>query len=256
MERSPRFPLTQLRAYENRKAIYLIRKFVNGKIKNQINLIKYYGKYYLKRSSEFRKVYGKYVFGMEGHASEALKSKEQSLDDFRLKMFAVEGQASAKYWEVVKVLLKPKNIFDGRVRQGATDLVNSMLNYGYGILYSRVTQAIILARLNPCLSYLHKPEGNRPSLVFDLIEEFRQPVVDRAVFALIMKNKKLTVDNGFLDDHTRNLVVDKVISRLNSVDVFRNRQMRVTEIIQVQAYALAKFVEGKAKAYKPYRSKW
>jgi CRISPR-associated protein Cas1 len=32
---------------------------------------------------------------------------------------------------------------------GATDLVNSLLNYGYGILYPRVHHALMLAGLNP-----------------------------------------------------------------------------------------------------------
>ncbi len=246
----------QLSAYSNNKSFYLIRKFVYGKINNQANLIKYYGKYYLKHHHEFSRVYSSYLSDMKAHSGAALKLKDKTLDEFRLKMFAIEGQASAKYWKIVEVLVKSKRPFDGRVRQGATDLVNCMLNYGYGILYARITQAIIHARLNPCLSYLHKPERNRPSLVFDMIEEFRQPVVDRAIFALLMKNKNLIADHGLLDEHTRNLVANKVIDRINTMEMFRNREMRLSEIIQAQAYALAKFIEGEAKSYKPYRSKW
>ncbi len=246
----------QLLAYSSDKSFYLIRKFVHGKINNQANLIKYYGKYYLKHNREFSEAYYSYLSNMKAHSGMALKLTDKTLDEFRLKMFAVEGQASAKYWKIVEVLVKSKRPFDGRVRQGATDLVNCMLNYGYGILYARITQAIIHARLNPCLSYLHKPEGNRPSLVFDLIEEFRQPVVDRAIFALLMKNKNLAADHGLLNDHTRNLVAKKVIDRINTIEMFRNREMRLYEIIQAQANALAKFIVGKAKSYKSYRPKW
>jgi len=99
-------------------------------------------------------------------------------------------------------------------------------------------------------------QGNRPSLVFDLIEEFRQQGVDKVIIALVMKNKNLKVENGLLDDKTRKLVAQKVIDRMNAMEVFRNKEMRFYEIIQTQAVALANYLDGKAKAYKPYMPKW
>jgi CRISPR-associated endonuclease Cas1 len=157
---------------------------------------------------------------------------------------------------MVRLLIWQKVPFKGRENQGATDLVNSMLNYGYGILYARVTEAIIKARLNPCLSYLHKPEGKRPSLVYDLIEEFRQQAVDRVVIALIIKSRHLKAENGLLDDTTRKLLAQKVIDRQNNMEIFRNREMRLFEIIQRQAMLLSKYLEGSNNKYKPYVAKW
>jgi len=248
--------IAQLESYSNGKGFTMIRKFVFGKINNQANLIKYYGKYYLKRNEAFRNDFQAFITSMEKYAENVMSLQHENLDEFRLKMFAIEGQASARYWEMVVLLIQSKSTFKGRERQGATDLVNSMLNYGYGMLYARVTETIIRARLNPCLSYLHKPEGNRPSLVFDLIEEFRQQGVDKVIIALVMKNKNLKVENGLLDDKTRKLVAQKVIDRMNAMEVFRNKEMRFYEIIQTQAVALANYLDGKAKAYKPYMPKW
>ncbi len=248
--------VAQLEAYKNGKGFELIKQFVYGKINNQANLLKYYGKYYLKRHEKFRIMFPKFIQNMEIHASASLKLQLDDIDEFRLKMFAIEGQASVNYWDMVEILIQSKSDFKGRERQGATDLVNCMLNYGYGILYARITEAVIRSRLNPCLSYLHKPEGNRPSLVFDLIEEFRQQAVDRVIIALIIKNKNLKSDNGALDEKTRKLVALKVIERINAVEVFRKREMRFHEIIQYQANALAKFIEGTTKKYKPYMPKW
>jgi len=229
---------------------------VFGKINNQTNLIKYYGKYYLKRHKELRELFPEFIKNMEKHAERAIELQHKDLDEFRLKMFAVEGQASANYWEMVEILIQAKSTFHGRERQGAKDLVNCMLNYGYGILYARITEAVIHARLNPCLSYLHKPEGNRPSLVYDLIEEFRQQAVDRVIIALVMKNKDLKADNGLLDYKTRKKVAQKVIDRINTIEIFRKREMRFHEIIQFQANALVKYLEGSSKKYKPYMPKW
>lgn len=248
--------IAQLEAYKNGKGFTMIRNFVIGKIHNQENLLRYYGKYYLKRNTVFRNSFPAFLESMEKYHFAAMELQHENLDDFRLKMFAIEGQASARYWEMVEILIKSKSTFKGREHQGAKDLVNCMLNYGYGVLYARVTEAIIRAKLNACLSYLHKPEGNRPSLVFDLIEEFRQQAVDRVIIALVMKSKKLNVDNGLLDDKTRKLVAQKVIDRINTVEIFRKREMRFYEIIQWQANALAHYLDGTAKSYKPYMPKW
>ena len=246
----------QLEAYHNSKGFNMIRMFVYGKINNQTNLIKYYGKYYMKRNIAFKTSFPVYVDTMEKYAESCLHLENKNMDEFRLKMFAIEGQASARYWEMVELLIQSKSGFKGRERQGASDPVNCMLNYGYGMLYARVTEAIIRARLNPCLSYLHKPEGSRPSLVFDLIEEFRQQAVDRVIIALVIKNKNLKIENGLLDDATRKLVAKKVIDRINAMEKFRKREMRFYEIIQWQATALANYLTNTAKTYKPYMPKW
>jgi group II intron reverse transcriptase/maturase/CRISPR-associated endonuclease Cas1 len=248
--------VAQLEAYSNQKGFEIVRSMIFGKINNQLNLIRYYGKYYLKRNDKFGKAFPKFLSEMDKYALASMELQNNDLDEFRLKMFAIEGQASARYWEMVDLLIKGKYNFTGRVRQGATDLFNCMLNYGYAILYSRVTEAIILARLNPCLSYLHKPEGNRPSLVYDLIEEFRQQAVDRVVIALVMKSKKLKSVNGLLDEKTRKLLAQKVIDRINGVEVFRKKEMRFHDIIQQQAKAIVKFLEGTSEKYKPYMPKW
>ena len=127
--------IAQLEAYGNEKGFTMIRNFVFGKINNQANLIRYYGKYYLKRNETFRELFPKFIENMEKYANTSMDLPYGTLDEFRLKMFAIEGQASSNYWEMVEILIKPRTGFQGRDRQGATDLVNCMLNYGYGILY-------------------------------------------------------------------------------------------------------------------------
>lgn len=248
--------IAQLEAYKNDKCFHLISHFISGKICNQSNLIKYFSKYYLKRNKVFSDSIETTLMTLKKYASSALQLKNENLDEFRQSMFGIEGQASARYWEVMAHIINSHVPFAGRERQGATDLVNCMLNYGYGILYSRVSEAIIKARLNPNLSYLHKPEKNRPSLVYDLIEEFRQQAVDRVIISIITKSKDLKVTDGQLDERTKKLVATKIIERLNTVEVFRSKEMRFFEIIQHQAIAIAKYLEGENPKYKPYIRKW
>ena len=55
-----------------------------------------------------------------------------------------------KYWECVRCLLSNDDVgFEKRERQGAKDLVNCLLNYGYAIIYARCWQALLAAQLNP-----------------------------------------------------------------------------------------------------------
>jgi len=72
-----------------------------------------------------------------------------------------------------------------------------MLSYGYTVLRSRVEYALFLAGLNPYEGILHSTYRERPALGFDLMEEFRQPVVDRVVLTMIARNevKKRTSPN-------------------------------------------------------------
>jgi CRISPR-associated endonuclease Cas1 len=106
------------------------------------------------------------------------------------------------------------------------------------------------------ISYLHKPQDGKPTLVFDLIEEFRQQAVDRPVFSLITKGEKLEIEKGLLSGDTKKKVAEKVLERINVVEIFRAKEIRFFQIMKEQAKAVAEFLEGKMKRYRPYIGKW
>jgi CRISPR-associated endonuclease Cas1 len=158
---------------------------------------------------------------------------------------------------LVQLLVKDETDFAGRERQGAKDLVNSMLNYGYGILYSRIWDAVLKARLNPYISFMHTHQAGKPTLIYDLIEEFRPVAVDRVVIALVNKKHKLRTDErGLLAHETRDILIKKILERLNSFETFRGTRMRLSEVIRYQAKEVARYVTGEIKTYKPYSFKW
>lgn len=70
-----------------------------------------------------------------------------SADRFRQSLMGLEGTLGSKYWQLICHLLPDEVNFEGRKRRRARDLVNSLLNYGYGVLYSQVLNAIIYAGL-------------------------------------------------------------------------------------------------------------
>ena len=248
----------QIRAYETEKALELAKSFVEGKIRNQINLLKFYAR--------SRKIEGDLFFENLNPAISKMQDYLKELDSIELpeegdyaiirdKLFSLEGRASNEYWRLMRLLLSPELGFNGRRRRGATDLVNSMLNYGYGILYQRAWKALILARLNPHISFLHAFQRNKPTLVYDFIEEFRQPIVDRAIFSMLTKGKRgadLQVDkNGILPKGTRDKTINAVIKRLSSLVNFRGEKIKLEDVITNQAKNLVKCLEGKQK-YRPF----
>ncbi len=248
--------IAQLRAFEDGKAHVLAKGFVSGKIRNQINLAKYYHKYRKGRDENFTAIFGEKIKLMESLAKEARVAPEKDMEILRGKLFSIEGRAASGYWELIEKMLDDDIEFEGRVRRGATDLVNSLLNYGYGILYSRIWEATLKAGLNPYISYLHKSQDGKPTLVFDLIEEFRQQAVDRAVFSLITKGEELEIEKGLLTNETRKRIAEKVLERIHTVEVFRGREMRLSQIMKGQARAVAEFLEGNLAHYRPYIGKW
>ena len=64
------------------------------------------------------------------------------------------------------------------------DIVNALLNYGYGILYGRIEGALIKSGIDPYIGVLHRDDYNRPVLVYDVIELYRI-WVDYVVYSLV-----------------------------------------------------------------------
>jgi len=236
----------------------LARLLVCGKIRNQANLLRYYTKYPERRGRGFLErttAAIRELESVEQIVAAATLSEPFDHDLERNRLFAAEGQAAANYWSAVKTLLWWKPGFEGRVRRGAGDLVNSLLNYGYGILYSRVSGVLSRTGLNVNVGFLHKPQPGKPSLVFDFIEEFRSAAVDRVVFSMLNLGKRYAVTGKGLDDSTRHDLARQVTRRLQSDTRYHGETMPLQKVMEHQARLLVRHIEGKER-YKSYVLPW
>ena len=102
--------------------------------------------------------------------------RAQSLNELR----GLEGTAAAAYFEALSCGWE-KYGFHLRNRRPPRDPINAALSYGYAVLQGVVEAAVISAGLHPEIGVLHSTTRRNPALVLDLMEEFRVPVVDRAV---------------------------------------------------------------------------
>lgn len=95
------------------------------------------------------------------------------VSDIASQLRGYEGAASNVYFEVMSAFIPNQYWFPSRTQHPAMDVFNAMLNYGYGILYSRIEGELIKAGIDPYIGVLHRDEYNRPVLIYDIIELYR-----------------------------------------------------------------------------------
>lgn len=186
------------------------------------------------------------------------KPARYPIDRSRSALLSIEGRAAQKYWAGVKLLLPQELGWEGRRGRGARDPFNSALNYGYAILARQVEQALLLAGLDPFAGFLHADRPGKPSLTFDLIEEFRQTVVDRTILGMVGKRIPITVrEDGMLDDQSRAVIAAKIIARLEEgTERYEgSKRWALRQIIQTQARHLATYLRGDRPTYTGFVAK-
>jgi CRISPR-associated protein Cas1 len=253
----------QLEAFRDLRGVQLALAFAGGKIRNQAQLLKYVAKYRKETDpalhQELRWLSDEVRDHLEElHAIDFLAPREcYTVDDVRPQLLSAEGRAAQKYWQAFKLLLPESLGWPGREGRGARDPFNSALNYGYGILYSHVERALVLAGLDPYGGFIHVDRPGKPSLVLDLIEEFRAPVVDRTILGLVNKGVALQQDErGYLSEGTRRMLAERILGRLDTSERYEQKRYPLRVIIQTQARHLATFVRGEREAYEPFLATW
>ncbi|MCL4387459.1 CRISPR-associated endonuclease Cas1, partial [Patescibacteria group bacterium] len=139
----------QLEAYFSPKGAYLVQKFVEGKTKSQDNYLKSLAKDH-KENIQLQSLVKRKL----NH----LTKIDGKIDDIREKLLGIEGSMAAIYFKGLGLLtgFKQRN-------PEADDPFNVCLNYGYGMLYSEVERACVLAGLDPYLGFFHTDRYGKPS---------------------------------------------------------------------------------------------
>jgi len=247
----------QLLAYADRRGLNLAVAFAGGKIENQAGFLRYVAKYRRETDPDLYHELRLCADEVRDHLEELRRLEGNTVDEVRYQILSAEGRAAKRYWDALKSIIPEKYEWPGRKGRGATDPVNAALNYGYGILYGQIERALVLAGLDPYGGFIHADRPGKPSLVFDLIEEFRQVVVDRTVVGMTTKGMKLELDEkGLLVEESRRAIAEKVLARLEAAERYERKRQPLRVIIQSQARHVATFVRSDRPAYKPFVAKW
>lgn len=245
----------QLRAYDDQRGALLGVAFATGKIQNQATTLRYLAKTRKDTPSgnELRLAAGDVL----DHLGWLDRLQGNTVDELRGSILAAEGNAAQVYWQAVRAVIPDAYQWPSRVGRGAKDAINSLLNYGYGILYGQMERALVLAGLDPYAGFIHVDRPGKPSLVLDLIEEFRQVAVDRVVFGLAARNFGVEQDEkGRLSEATRRGFADHILQHLEAGVRYGDKRHPLRHVIQMQARRLAAFLRGEQESYLPYKAEW
>lgn len=247
----------QLDAYDDERGLALAQAFAGGKVQNQAQFLRYAAKYRKEINPALHHDLTVAATEVLDHLHTIIQVSGVLTEESRARLMGAEGRAAARYWGMVAQLIPPDLVWPGRQTQGATDRFNQALNYGYAVLRAQVRQALLLAGLEPTAGYLHADRPGKPSLTLDLIEEFRQPVVDRTLIGLVNRGFDIVQqDDGGLDGPTRKRLVEKVQERLASTELYEGKRQPLRHILQLQARHLATFVRGERPTYAPFVMGW
>ena len=243
-------------ALNDSRSGYLAKSFIIAKMENQKAVLATLAK--SRENNEF-------LINQRNKISENLDKLKRlyakNSDSIRSKIMGLEGQASHEYWLGFGHVIKDKWNFEGRTGRGAQDPINSMLNYGYAVAESEIWKSIYLAGLDPYCGFLHAERYGRASLVYDLIEEFRQQIVDKTVLTMVNQNQVHLDDfeyNGdmlLLNDKSRRLLVSKITDKLNSKISFNDAKATYSDIIMHQGKTIANFLIGDSP-YSGFYLRW
>ena len=178
----------QLEIAETRQGLDVVVAWIQAKLENQLDFLKDLKRHRPKRQDLFEA-----PLETMANSLDALSHLQGNLETCRGSVMGHEGAAGRGYFQTLSPLMPEAFRFGGRSRMPAKDEFNAMLNYAYGVLYSHVERACIVAGLDPFVGFLHTDNYNKKSLVFDLIEPFR--ILAERVVVYLFTGRKVSKEH-------------------------------------------------------------
>lgn len=163
--------------------VELTRRLVQAKVESQLR--------YLLRGTRGNETIRTACQAELDRIRESLKktAKAGSADTFR----GLEGIAAKAYFAALPNMLSTQVDdllrFSGRTKRPPRDRFNCLLGFGYSLVQSAVTRAILAVGLEPALGFFHRPRSAAHPLVLDLMELFRVPLWDMTLVASLNRGQ-------------------------------------------------------------------
>jgi CRISPR-associated protein Cas1 len=239
----------QLELMELPLGLSIVKTWQQIKIMNQYRLLKTL----LSKREKLKNEYDAELCRMQQFAM-SIENTEGRLDEVSNSLMGFEGGASKLYFSVLAALIPVEFVFKGRSSRPAHDAFNAFLNYGYGILYSKVEKALVIAGIDPYLGLLHADNYNKKSFVFDFIEMYRV-LVDEPVFYLFSRHKIKPehiepVHEGVkLSTEGKKFFAPLLLAHFDEIVRYHNKNRKQIDCLQTDAHALANYLIGQRETY-------
>jgi CRISPR-associated protein Cas1 len=245
--------LCQYKTYlDKNKAVEIMKIILKTKIETQNMILRKY---------KFKK----YDFDLEKYLENV---KAENLETIRRKLMAIESIYSKYYFSKIFRLFNENIRSERRMGYGARDGLNNVFNWSYHILKSKIHYALLKAKLEPYLGFLHSIQYGKPSLVCDFEELYRY-LIDE----LLIKRRLKLHKNDFMEkndtpirlraytrrivlrEYEKNELVDEIFSFFDQmVEIPRIKigyKSSINTLINEEALLFAKFLRGENKEWKP-----
>lgn len=185
----------------------------------------------------------------------------------RNRLLTIEGHAAEKYFGQIFQLLPTAIDIERRRTFKAYDGINNTLNLAYTLFKWKVHRAIIKAKLEPYLGFLHSEQFGKPSLVCDLMELYRHLIDDFVVeYCRSLKKKDFTMTHEDYSSHRKGqrqylkkALAKDMMSKLNSffestVDIRRighGKEQAVETLINEEVLLLAEYLRNEKPRWRP-----
>lgn len=179
------------------------------------------------------------------------------------ELMACEGRARAAYYQAFEKIIKRDVEFKKRVRRPPDNMVNALISFTNGLVYSACLTQIYRSQLDPTISFLHEPGYRRFSLALDLAEIFKPILADRLIFRLFnngqLSEKHFAQDLNccYLRESGRKIVLKELDARLQTTIEHRRLKRKVSyeRLIRLECYKLVKHLT-EVEEYKGFRAWW
>jgi CRISPR-associated protein Cas1 len=242
--------ICQYEALNNGKGIHIAKQLVLGKLEGQNQVLSKYG---LKRH--------------DFSVMEKVKSLKADTSSFKTRLMSIEGHFSEKYFDQILGLIPEPVRPDRRRTFKAYDGINNVFNLGYEILSWKVQHALIKAKLECYLGFLHSIARGKPSLICDFMELYRYLVDDFVIQfcrglkkkAFIVKPEDLSAKRKGKREYLNDLQTSAFVKNLNEyfqtkVSLPRMRmgyQQEIETLISEEALLFAQYLRNEKEEWIP-----
>jgi CRISPR-associated protein Cas1 len=171
---------------------------------------------------------------------------------------AIESKYSRYYFSKIFSLFSEKIRPEKRMTHKAYDGLNNVFNFAYHILKMRIHKALLKAKLEPYLGFLHAIKFGNASLVYDMMELYR-PLIDDFLLERRMKFHKkdfvLKTDTTIkLKQYNKRFVLTDYETHSLTEDLFRffDRYVEVKRICHGNKQSIDTFISEEASLFAKY----
>lgn len=128
-----------------------------------------------------------------------IAEKKIQIANSEAQIMGYEGMAARAYFQIMGKSVEKDFRFGARSRRPPKDPFNSMLSLGYTLISHESVTALQTVGLDPYNGLLHAERNGGATLAFDMIEEWRAPVVDAVVTSMV-NGHEIKIDDFMRDD--------------------------------------------------------